>query len=92
MAGMCIHYCIISNCPASSVSKRSKANDHVPFEISLCIYTFIQIYKIYTYQYMYVMSAPSANHDGHTLPKWALPKRGPDCFAGPCTARGIQHL
>ena len=41
---------------------------------------------------MYVMSAPSANHDGHTLPKWALPKRGPDCFAGPCTARGIQHL
>ena len=45
MAGMCIHCCIISNCPASSVSKGSEANDHVPFEILLCIYTFIQINK-----------------------------------------------
>ena len=30
-------------CRAASISERSEANDRVPFEISLCIYVYIDV-------------------------------------------------
>ena len=70
------------NCQGASVSERSKANAHISFEISLCVYMYINV----------AMTTPCASwccscasSDSYTLPKWALTIRSPDCLTGPCT-------
>ena len=62
--------------------EHSKANAYISFEISLCVYMYIDV----------AMTAPCtswccscASSDSHTLPKRVLPIRGPDSLTGPCT-------
>ena len=79
---------VVAERQASAREARPMITLHLRFHY-VCISILIFIYRSIWHC---TLCPHLAQVVGHTLPKRALPMRGPDLLAGPCTARGIQHL